>query len=137
MQRLESRKEVIVGGCWHYLGAVDRGGGGLIYYEGRMQRAHRVAFSCTRSRELSGVGEVIRVCGNPKCWNPEHLEESGVPDPTKEFVPFRADDVETLREKMSLIQSKGAAVDVAVPTCSECGEEVDPFDTHICREAGE
>ena len=164
LERLDRRKKV-VGSCWHYEGARDGAGGGLVYYRGQMRRAHRVVFSELSGREFAELGDIRRECGNRKCWNPDHLVEgfyrerltpvagqgadvyagSGethAADPSS--VPERAAKVAELREKMQSAITKGtesrlrdfappSPVAPVVPVCEDCGEEIDPFDTHICR----
>lgn len=58
--------------CWPWLGATDKDGYGIIWFNGRKDRANRVALL------LSGVvlplgHNALHSCDNPPCCNPEHL----------------------------------------------------------------
>lgn len=58
--------------CWLWNGATDGGSGyGVVHYDGRNQRAHRVAFELT----AGPLGDLIvdHVCHNPLCVRPDHL----------------------------------------------------------------
>lgn len=60
-------------GCWNWTGALSAGKYGSIYYEGRMQKAHRVMWILTNGPVPTGL-DLDHLCRNMKCINPAHLE---------------------------------------------------------------
>jgi hypothetical protein len=73
-QRLYERSVVDVAtGCWNWIGALSAGKYGSIYYEGRMQKAHRVMWRVRRGEILVGM-DLDHLCRNTRCVNPAHLE---------------------------------------------------------------
>jgi hypothetical protein len=59
--------------CWEWTGAISAGKYGSIYYQGRMQKAHRVAWLLLKGDIPDGL-DLDHLCRNTKCCNPEHLE---------------------------------------------------------------
>ena len=59
--------------CWNWTGAVSAGSYGSIYYEGRMQKAHRVMWRLERGEIPDGL-DLDHLCRNRLCVNPAHLE---------------------------------------------------------------
>lgn len=60
------------GECWLWLRYVNRWGYGRLYWDGRMQLAHRVAWQLTNGKITDGL-LVLHDCDNPLCCNPAHL----------------------------------------------------------------
>lgn len=60
-------------GCWNWTAAISAGSYGSIYYQGRMQKAHRISWTLTRG-EIPGGLELDHLCRNRRCINPDHLE---------------------------------------------------------------
>ena len=60
-------------GCWLWLGALSAGKYGSLFYEGRMQKAHRVGWLLYRGEIPPGM-EIDHLCRNTHCVNPAHLE---------------------------------------------------------------
>lgn len=59
------------GGCWIFLGALDKWGYGDVGYRGKHVQAHRLAWRLLRGEP--GDKDVLHTCNNPPCCNPEHL----------------------------------------------------------------
>lgn len=60
------------GVCWLWLGAKSPKGYGKIKWNGRDDRAHRVAWELSRSPVPEGMW-VLHTCDTPACCNPLHL----------------------------------------------------------------
>jgi len=80
IDRFEAK--VKIGGpddCWEWQGAnsgARRGKPyGHIFWNGRLEKAHRVAFAWFHGREITPGLEVMHTCDNPPCVNPAHLKE--------------------------------------------------------------
>ena len=58
-------------GCWLWQGSTDTRYG-LIWVDGRKQKAHRVAWILLRGPIPDGM-HVLHTCDNPPCVNPSHL----------------------------------------------------------------
>ena len=69
-QRFEVDRQT---GCWNWTGAISAGSYGSIYYEGRMQKAHRVIWRLERGEIPDGL-QIDHLCRNRRCINPDHLE---------------------------------------------------------------
>lgn len=60
-------------GCWLWLGAVNNDGYGDVRRNGRVEKAHRVAYELTRGAVPDGL-ELDHLCKTTRCVNPSHLE---------------------------------------------------------------
>lgn len=60
------------GGCWLWLGALDRRGYGRVRLPGFV-KAHQATYVLTRGPVPDGL-ELDHLCRNPSCCNPDHLE---------------------------------------------------------------
>lgn len=58
--------------CWNWTGTKDRGGYGIVVYERRPWRVHRLSY-WLRHGDLRGKRCVCHTCDNPPCCNPDHL----------------------------------------------------------------
>jgi len=70
-ERFWSRVEV-TDHCWPWTLGKDKDGYGLIRYQNRRMRAHRLAWELTHGPIPKDM-HVLHHCDNPPCCNPEHL----------------------------------------------------------------
>ena len=70
--RLAQKYKVVDSGCFEWIGHKHQQGYGLIYFNHKIRKAHRIMYS-----EYVGPipdGMIIRhTCDNPSCVNPDHL----------------------------------------------------------------
>ncbi len=62
-----------IDGCWPWQLARDKDGYGLVKYQRRMRRAHRVAWQLANDAPIPSGLWVLHRCNNPPCQNPAHL----------------------------------------------------------------
>ena len=60
-------------GCWRWQGRPDSSGYGTLNIEGRMEKAHRVAYELLVG-PIPDRHELDHLCREPMCVNPLHLE---------------------------------------------------------------
>lgn len=70
--------------CWPWLGATVFGGYGAFRLDGRLVRAHRVAFFLSNGRWPAAF--VLHACDNPPCCNPDHLFEGTNDDNVHDMI---------------------------------------------------
>lgn len=61
-------------GCWHWTGRTNaRTGYGYLWWDGRRQGAHRVAYELAKGAIPVGM-QIDHLCRNRACVNPSHME---------------------------------------------------------------
>lgn len=60
-------------GCWLWTGAPGAGGYGVVLFEGRYQKAHRVSWALHHGAMPDRATKVCHRCDTPACVNPGHL----------------------------------------------------------------
>ena len=66
-------KRYLVGeGCWVWLGCLSHSRTCPVKFSGTIYEAHRLAYQLLRGPIPKGH-EVLHVCGNPRCVNPDHM----------------------------------------------------------------
>ena len=58
--------------CWYWIGSIHKNGYGRVAYQGKTQKAHRVAFGLHYGFD-PGSKIVCHSCDVPSCVNPSHL----------------------------------------------------------------
>lgn len=71
-ERILSKFEVRVDGCWHWTAAKQPTGYGTVWNGARPEQAHRVVFRLSGGEIPEGC-EIDHICRNRSCVNPAHL----------------------------------------------------------------
>lgn len=66
-------KTEIINDCIEWLGYLNAKGYGQVYFMGKSEKAHRVAYMITYGNIPSGL-ELDHLCSNRRCVKPTHLE---------------------------------------------------------------
>lgn len=61
------------GSCWPWRGCLNDSGYGTVYFDGKSQGTHRIAY-ILKHGEIPAGAEVDHMCRNRACCNPDHLE---------------------------------------------------------------
>jgi hypothetical protein len=73
-QRLEwTGWSVTETGCWEWSGGSNSRGYGQLWFRGRVQKVHRLAYEAWVGVVPDGMVVRHLVCDNPPCINPDHL----------------------------------------------------------------
>ena len=73
VRRFKAKIAVQESGCWHWQGATQNHGYGIIQIAGRARLAHRVSYRHFRG-SFDDALDIDHLCRNPGCVNPKHLE---------------------------------------------------------------
>ncbi|RLD06758.1 MAG: hypothetical protein DRI65_06115 [Chloroflexota bacterium] len=71
-ERLLAKRLISSCGCWVWLGTVSHNGYGMIHYNRKNTRVHRLAYELLCGKIPEGL-YVLHHCDVPSCFNPEHL----------------------------------------------------------------
>jgi integrase len=88
--------------CWTWDASLDAEGYGAVWWQGRRNRAHRVAWILTNG-EVPPRCRVRQICGNRTCCRPEHLE---LREPGRSNDPVRR-ALSVRRQHRTAIAGKG------------------------------
>lgn len=69
------RYQVSENGCYLWAGALNSRGYGVVWHEGKLRLAHRVAFLFDRGRWPADGLVTDHICNTKQCVNPSHLRE--------------------------------------------------------------
>lgn len=59
--------------CWEWTGAKQKGGYGIISFNGKSTTVIRVIMNILKDFDLDSPLDICHTCDNPRCFNPEHL----------------------------------------------------------------
>ena len=76
------------GGCWLWLGDINKQGYGQQSAGHRSRRAHRVAYILVNG-EIPGNNHLDHKCRNKSCVNPEHLEPVTQAENNRRYLMFK------------------------------------------------
>lgn len=100
-------------GCHFWLGASNKRRYGFMCFDGRSQKAHRIAWLLTRGPIPQGL-RVLHRCDMPECVNPDHL-----------FLGTQADNVADMESKGRQVRAN------AQKTHCKRGHEFTPGNTWL------
>ena len=116
------------GGCWEWTGARHTKGYGLVRWNGRMQRVHRLVWNLTKGEVPPGL-LVCHRCDNPPCGNPDHL-----------FLATASQNLQDMAQKgratyhrAKLTQAEVAAIRTATGTRPEIARTFGISTRHVYR----
>lgn len=93
-ERLMEKMTPAPNGCWEWTGGMRADGYGLVWFEGKAQRAHRIAYQVLKG-PLDTKDVLCHKCDNRKCINPDHI-----------FIGSRADNVRDAASKNRMPHGK-------------------------------
>ena len=87
-----------IGGCHVWQRATNSRGYGVVWYDGRLRLAHRVAFRAAHGRWPDADSVTDHVCNNKRCVNADHLRELTNWQNVRRAVKVGTPEVEAKRE---------------------------------------
>lgn len=73
--RIRAKVEVLAGGCWRWLGAINSKGYGVIKYNRQVVCAHRVSYMEWTGKEFLPEHDGHHTCGATWCIAPHHIQQ--------------------------------------------------------------
>ena len=93
---LESYNPIPSVGCWIWDRALFKDGYGLVWYEGKIKRAHRVFYEHYRGKIPDGLC-VCHSCDTRACVNPAHLWVGTKKDNTQDMIKKGRENFEWMK----------------------------------------
>lgn len=99
-------------GCWHWIGARNADGYGILHVKGKTQLAHRFLFALLSNKKLSVEELICHRCDTPSCVNPAHLFLGTASDNMRDMIAKGRDRKSTVRYGENVSTSRFKEVDV-------------------------
>lgn len=90
-ERIMAKVKKTSAGCWEWQGQTRFDGYGLIWYKGKAERAHRIAYMVLKGKLPKLPLVLCHTCDNRKCVNPAHI-----------FLGTRGDNIRDAASKWRL-----------------------------------
>ncbi len=106
IERMAKYSQLDSSGCvvWH--GSRNNRGYGVIWFDGKLHLAHRVAFFLEHGRWTSAHLVTDHVCNNKACVNPAHLRELQNHENLRRAIPRGDAKLEALRARQRRANAK-------------------------------
>lgn len=134
-------------GCWNIKRGKDNYGYGIMRFDGKMAKVHRIsywAYKDNNFKVLDNVKEFIcHSCDNPSCVNPEHLFAGDVSDNNVDYYIKKLGKVRPLkvrqenRRRNKEMNERRRRMNVGTEITKHLRKELDKFNIEIellCQE---
>lgn len=110
--------------CWEWTGTRDPQGYGVLRWDGRTMRVHRLVTHLAHGLDLNNRLEWARhSCDNPPCFNPDHLEPGTPADNARDCIERGRRVIGICRRGHSIAGENAITVNGKV-RCRECKNEM-------------